>query len=161
MAALVHDRTRTQRRTPIPHPFPHRYEADLTWKSGELSELSSGPRPVIPGGPPAQFDGVDETRWSPEHLILAALNQCLLLTWVSLNKRSQIPLKGWSAKASSVLEKTREGLRFTSFTVAVTLKTEAGREDEARRLLDTAKKYCIISNALKTPATLETTVVAA
>ncbi len=145
----------------MPKPFPHHYDASLTWKSGEFSELSAGPRPIIPGGPPAQFDGTDETRWSPEHLILAALSQCLMLTWVSLNKRSQIPLKGWESKGESTLDKTREGLVFTSFKLAVTLKTEAGREDEARKLLDTAKKYCVIANALKTPTSLEAVVEAA
>jgi len=145
----------------MPQPFPHRYDVSLLWKSGELSEMSSGPRPVIPGGPPAQFDGTDETRWSPEHLILAALSQCLMLTWVSLNKRAQIPLKSWEGKGESVLEKTKEGLVFTSFKLSVTLKTDAARVDEARRLLDTAKKYCIVANSLKTPSTLEAVVEAA
>lgn len=145
----------------MPQPFPHHYEVSLTWKGGETSDISSGPRPVLPGGPPAQFDGTDETRWSPEHLILSALAQCLMLTWVALNKRSQIPLKGWESKGESVLEKTKEGLVFTSFRLSVTLKTEESRIDEARRLLDSAKKYCIIANSLKTPTTLEAVVVAA
>lgn len=145
----------------MPHPFPHHYEVSLIWKGGETSELSSGPRPVLPGGPPAQFDGTDETRWSPEHLVLAALAQCLLLTWITLNKRSQIPLKGWESKGESVLEKTKEGLVFTSFKLSVTLTTDAERIEEARRLLDTAKKYCIIANSLKTAPTLEATVVPA
>lgn len=145
----------------MPHPFPHHYEVSLIWKGGETSELSSGPRPVLPGGPPAQFDGTDETRWSPEHLVLAALAQCLLLTWITLNKRSQIPLKGWESKGESVLEKTKEGLVFTSFKLSVTLTTDAERVEEARRLLDTAKKYCIIANSLKTAPTLEATVVPA
>ncbi|MCR4293887.1 MAG: OsmC family protein [Elusimicrobia bacterium] len=145
----------------MPHPFPHHYEVSLIWKGGETSELSSGPRPVLPGGPPAQFDGADETRWSPEHLVLAALAQCLMLTWISLNKRSQIPLKGWESKGESVLEKTKEGLVFTSFKLSVTLKTDADRVEEARRLLESAKRYCIIANSLKTAPTLEATVVPA
>ena len=145
----------------MPHPFPHTYEVDLKWTSGDQSEINSGERAVILGGSPAQFDGTDETRWSPEHLVLAALSQCLLLTWVSLNKRSQIPLKGWAAKGESTLDKTKEGLVFTAFKLTITLKTDAARTEEAARLLETAKKYCIISNALKTPATLESKVEAA
>ena len=145
----------------MPHPFPHNYEVNLNWTGGETSELTSGPRVAIAGGPPAQFDGTDETRWSPEHLVLAALSQCFMLTWISLNKRSQIPLKSWESKGRSVLEKTKEGLVFTSFKISVALKTDAARVEEAGRLLETAKKYCIIANSLKTPATLESRVEAA
>ena len=84
-----------------------------------------------------------------------------MLTWVSMNKRSQIPLKGWESKGESVLEKTKEGLVFTSFKLSVALKTDAARVDEARKLLETAKKYCIIANSLKTAPTLDAVVEAA
>ncbi len=144
----------------MPAPFPHRYETSLTWKEADRSELIAGDRPKIGGGSPPEFDGEDPTRWSPEHLILAALGQCLMLTWISLNKRSGIPLKSWDSAAASVLDKTREGLVFTSLSIRVRLATSADRIDEARRLLETAKKYCIIANALKTPVSLEAEVVA-
>ena len=144
----------------MPHPFPHNYGVRLAWKGGENCEILSAERPVLQGGPPAQFDGTEE-RWSPEHLVLAALSQCFMLTWIALNKRSQIPLKGWESTGESVLDKTKEGLVFTSFKISVTLKTDAGRVDEAKKLLELAKKHCIIANALKTPATLDAAVEAA
>lgn len=145
----------------MPAPFPHRYETALSWKHGDQSEMTAGPRPAIGGGSPPEFDGTDLSRWSPEHLILAALAQCLMLTWISLNKRSAIPLKGWDSTASSVLDKTKEGLIFTELKVRVKLSVPAERVEEARKLLDTAKKYCIIANALKTPVALDATVEAA
>jgi organic hydroperoxide reductase OsmC/OhrA len=145
----------------MPAPFPHHYEVALTWKDGDRSEISSGARPVLGGGPPPEFDGADATRWSPEHLILAALGQCLMLTWISLNKRSAIPLKSWDATTSSTLDKTREGLVFAALKIKVRLSTDAARVDEARRLLDAAKKHCIIANALKTPTEMEFEVVGA
>ncbi len=145
----------------MPAPFPHHYEVALSWKHGDQSELTAGPRPAIGGGSPPEFDGTDLSRWSPEHLILAALGQCLMLTWVTLNKRPQIPLKGWESRTTSELSKTREGIVFTALKIAVRLKTDAARVDEARKLLDTAKKYCIIANALKTPVELDAEVSAA
>jgi organic hydroperoxide reductase OsmC/OhrA len=93
--------------------------------------------------------------------VLAALAQCFMLTWIALNKRSQIPLKSWESTGESVLDKTKDGLVFTSFKISVTLKTDAARVEEARKLLDLAKKHCIIANALKTPATLDAVVEAA
>jgi organic hydroperoxide reductase OsmC/OhrA len=139
----------------MPMPFPHHYDVALSWKSGDRSEMSSGARPAIGGGSPPEFDGTDLSRWSPEHLILAALSQCLLLTWISLNKRSAIELKGWESTGSSTLDKTKEGLVFTEFRLKVRLSVPADRTEEARKLVETAKKYCIVANSLKTPAALE------
>ena len=145
----------------MPHPFPHHYEIALSWEQGDQSDITAGARPPIGGGSPPEFDGVDPTRWSPEHLILAALSQCLMLTWISLNKRSAIPLVAWESTGSSTLDKTKEGLVFTEFRLKVLLKVPAERVDEARKLVETAKKYCIIANALKTPTVLDATVEAA
>ena len=139
----------------MPHPFPHHYEISLAWAGGENSEISSGSRPKLPGGPPAQFDGTDETRWSPEHLLLTALAQCMMLTYFALNKRAGIETKSYTSRAESSLDKTKEGIVFTSFKVTVELKVPAARIDEAKRLLESAKKHCIISNALKTPASID------
>src|SRR5687768_11468536 len=102
----------------MPKPFPHNYDVDLAWKSGDESEIVSAQRPAIVAGPPLQFDGADDAHWSPEHLVLAALAQCFMLTWIALNKRSQIPLKGWTSKGESVLDKTKDGLVFTSFKIS-------------------------------------------
>lgn len=145
----------------MPAAFPHHYEVALSWKDGDRSEISAGARPKIGGGSPPEFDGADLTRWSPEHLILAALSQCLLLTWIALNKRAAIELKGWQSTGSSTLDKTKEGLVFTEFRLKVTLTVPAARAEEARKLVETSKKYCIVANSLKTPAVLDVTVVPA
>ena len=141
----------------MPHPYPHRYDLDLKWTGDALCDLSSGPR-TLKGGPPAQFDGTDETHWSPEHLILAALAQCLMATYFALNKRAAIETRSYTSKAEAVLDKTKEGLVFTSFKVVVRLAVPAARVDDAKKLVASAHKYCITSNALKTAATVEAVV---
>jgi len=145
----------------MPLPFPHHYDVALSWKSGDRSEIKSGSRPAIGGGSPPEFDGKDLSRWSPEHLILAALSQCLMLTWISLNRRSAIELKGWESTGSGTLDKTKEGLVFTEFRLKLRLSVPSERVEEARKLVETAKKYCIVANALKTPVSLEVEVSAA
>ena len=141
-------------------PFPHRYETALTWKGGDRGEIAAGPRPVIAGGPPPEFAGTDPALWSPEHLILAALSQCFLLTWLALNKRSAIELKSWASTSESVLDKTATGVAFTSFKLKVRVEVPAARLEETRKLLETTKKYCIVANSLKTPVELEAEVLA-
>jgi organic hydroperoxide reductase OsmC/OhrA len=53
------------------------------------------------------------------------------------------------------VEKTKEGLRFTSIRLHVEATTEAGQEAELARLIQTAEHYCIISGALRLGVELE------
>ncbi|MBI3854558.1 MAG: OsmC family protein [Planctomycetes bacterium] len=138
-------------------PFPHRYEATLSWEGGSRAALSSGSRPVLVGGPPPEFDG-EPGWWSPEHLLLSAANLCLMTTYQALAKKAGLEIGGYRSRADGLLEKTREGIRFTRITLRIAIFAPASRLDEARRLIETAKKYCIVSNALKTPVEVEATV---
>ena len=145
----------------MPHPFPHRYRVSLDLKDGDRNEISADGKPVLLGGSPPEFDGADPSRWAPENLLLAALTQCLTLTFLALAKRPGIVPVSWHADAESVLEKTKDGIVFTSYTVKVRATVPADKVEEAKRLIPLAKKYCIVSNALKVPATLEAEVSAA
>lgn len=138
-------------------PFPHRYEATLVWEGGSRAALSSGARPVLVGGPPPEFDG-NPTSWSPEHLLLSAANLCLLTTYQALARKSGLDLGEYRSQAEGILEKTKDGLVFTRITLRVTIAVQAARVEEARKLVETAKKYCIVSNALKRPVEVEATV---
>lgn len=138
-------------------PFPHRYEASLAWEGGSRAALSSGARPVLSGGPPPEFDG-DPAFWSPEHLLLSAANLCLMTTYLALCRRAGLELGSYRSRAEGVLEKTREGLAFTRISLRVSLQAPAGRVEEARALLESSKKHCLVSNALKRPVDVEAVV---
>jgi len=135
-------------------PFPHRYEATLSWEGGSRAALSSGSRPVLVGGPPPEFDG-EPGWWSPEHLLLSAANLCLMTTYLALARKSGLEIGQYRSHAEGVLEKTKEGLVFTRISLHVSILAPASRLEEARKLVDTAKRYCIVSNALKRPVEVE------
>lgn len=139
------------------HPFPHHYETDLAWEGGSRATLSSGVRPALVGGAPPEFDG-DPSWWSPEHLLLTSVNLCLMTTYMALAKKSGLELAEYRSKAKGVLEKTREGIQFTRITVEVAIQAPAQRIEEARKTLEAAKKYCIVSNALKLSVEVEGTI---
>jgi len=86
---------------------------------------------------------------------LAAVASCHMTTLVALARRKQVPLRGYEARASGTLEKTRDGLRFTAIRLRVRASTDQGREDELRGLVELAEKYCIVSNALSVHVELE------
>lgn len=135
----------------MPAPFPHLYKAKLEWKKERLATLSAAEQSPILGGPPPQFDG-SAAQWSPEELLLSSIQLCLMTTFFALNVRQQLVIHSYKSEIEGTLEKTSEGLRFTRISLKVDLESdEAGK---ARELLQTAKKYCIVSNTLNIPVEL-------
>ena len=136
-------------------PFPHVYEAVLAWEGGSRAALSSGSRPVLTGGPPPEFDG-EPGWWSPEHLLLSAANLCLMTTFFALARRAGLEPAAYRSRAEGTLDKTPEGLVFTRILLRVSIRS--ARAEEARRILDAAKKHCIVSNSLRRPVELDATI---
>jgi organic hydroperoxide reductase OsmC/OhrA len=115
--------------------------------------LTAGARPAIIGGAPPQFGG-EAAWWSPEHLLLAAVNLCLMTTFQAFVSRQALEVRRYQSLVKGILEKTPAGIVFTSIVVDVELETAAERVEDAKRLLESAKHYCIVSHALKTPVDL-------
>ena len=137
----------------MPHPFPHRYVCNLEMKDGASSTLTAGPRPPLVGGNPPEFDGSDAW-WSPEHLLLASLQICFRGTWNSLSAKPGIAASRFATRAEATLEKGPAGIVFTKIELTATVTVPAAHVEQAKELLAKAKKYCIISNQLKTEPTL-------
>ncbi len=79
-------------------------------------------------------------------MLLSSIQLCLMTTFFALNGRQQLVIHSYKSEIEGTLEKTSEGLRFTRISLKVDLESdEAGK---ARELLQTAKKYCIVSNTL-------------
>lgn len=104
--------------------------------------------------PPLQWDGVDD-RWSPEHLLLAAAASCLMTTFLSVAAKSKLPVLAYEADAAGVVDKTEAGIMFTSIALRVKLRAPKGEAERGARLLELAKKHCIVSNSLRNPVVLE------
>jgi organic hydroperoxide reductase OsmC/OhrA len=132
-----------------PAPFPHRYEVRLLG-----GQLLAPPRLPIAAGPPPQFGGTDQV-WSPEELLVAAVLECMWTTFEAYARRDALEVRDWSGTGVAILDKSATGPAFTSITLSVSLSVRASDEERAHRILATAEKHCIISNALRTPVTLE------
>lgn len=132
-----------------PAPFPHTYTVKL-----EDRRLAAPPRAPIAVGAPPQFGGSDEV-WSPEELLVGAALECLWTTFEAYARHDQLEVAGWRGTGSGILDKGPTGPVFTSITLAVEMTVAAADLERARRILDTAEKHCIISNALRVAVTLQ------
>ena len=59
------------------------YGAELTWQGGHTAVVAAGDRPPLPVAPPPDFPGGEDERWSPEHIFLAALESCTMLSFLA------------------------------------------------------------------------------
>ena len=141
--------------------FPHHYDVSLAWEGQGGAALTAGPRPVIEGGAPPEFDGKDGW-WSPEHLLLSSLSLCLMTTFQALTDKARLSIQHYDSQAEALLDRTPSGLGFTGLVLHV--KVRVGSPDEverARHLLIKAKTHCIVANALMPPVSLDAAVTAA
>ena len=139
-------------------PFPHHYDVQVS--SGSVGAiLAGGRRPEIVGGPPPEFDGRPEW-WSPEHLLLSAAGLCLMTTFQAFAARAGLRVEGYESRVDGVLDKTAAGLAFTSIDITVDLRVAETDRTRAEELLQSAKRHCIVANALKTPVELQVVVLA-
>lgn len=132
-----------------PLPFPHRYTVTVA-----DARLTAPPRAPIAIGAPPQFGGTDQV-WGPEELLVGAVLSCLWTTFQAFARREALEVRGWTASAVGVLDRSPTGPVFTSIAQTIQLTVATGDAPRARQVLATAEKHCIVANALRVPVTLE------
>jgi organic hydroperoxide reductase OsmC/OhrA len=130
------------------HPFPHRYEVKIAAApEGELRLTAAG-LDEIRSLPPPEFGGPGGY-WSPETLLLAAVGDCMMLTFRAIAKASRFEWRELTAEVAGTLERIEGNSRFTRIETRVRLVVPGGTDhDRARRLLEKAEQGCPISNSL-------------
>jgi organic hydroperoxide reductase OsmC/OhrA len=134
-------------------PFPHHYDVHL-FAGNEGAILAAANRPEIVGGAPPEFDGRAEW-WSPEHLLLSSVALCLMTTFQAFAERARLHVAGYESRVEGVLDKTPAGLGFTAIRLAVDLHVAEEDRARAEQLLQSAKRHCIVANALKPAVELQ------
>ena len=132
------------------------YETEIEWKGDKALSLRGAKLPEIQAGAPPEFKG-REGQWSPEHLLVASLNSCYLLTLLAITEFSKISLVSVSSTAKGKLEKI-SGAPFQITEITVKPKVVlASANDAARmpRLFQKAKDNCFISNSIKAVIKIE------
>ncbi len=135
------------------HPFPHSYEVTVERSAQKMAILKDSDAQPIEAAAPVQFDG-PPGYFSPETLLLSSISLCYMTTLESLAKRQNITIQNFKAQIKGLLDKTKDGLVFTSIDLSVDVQTNPEQVESLKSLMPTAEKYCIISNTLRVPVTL-------
>ena len=137
------------------------YRTAIQWLGGRVGVLASKEKTPFRVSSPPEFKG-DGRLWSPEDLLVGALNACMMATFVALAERGDLPVRGYTSEAEGLLEFVDGGYRLTRVTVRPSvLVSDATAADAARKTLEDAHRKCIVSNSIRAEVRLEPTVEAA
>ncbi len=123
------------------------YGAELTWQGGHSAVVAAGDRPSLPVGPPPDFPGGDDEHWSPEHIFLAALESCTMLSFLAHCAHHDLEVREYSARATGSIERREDDHRyaFTHVEVVVRARMAPGQAAAARELTGKAERDCFIT----------------
>ena len=126
-----------------------RFKNQLVWQSGRRGRSSAPGKPSIDIGSPPEFKG-EAGLWSPEEMLVGALNACLMLTFVSMAQGEGLSFVAYETEADGLLESVDGKYQFTAVAVSptVVLNSEADLES-ARAVMARVEEHCFISNSLK------------
>ncbi len=140
-------------------PLPHVYRAQLSAGPDGYVPVSAEGLPNLRVNAPADFDGPGDA-WSPENLLMAAVETCFLLTLRAVAKASKVEWTSLELSGEGTLDRKDGAMRFTEIVLRPRLTVLAGTDRErALRVLERSEKGCLISASLATPIRLEPEIV--
>jgi len=136
-------------------PFPHEYDVHLAGGRSGYAVLSTPGIPDLSTAPPTAFDGPGDA-WSPEHLLLAAVQTCFLFTLRAVARASKVDFVSLELAATGTVNRQEGITRFIEIVLRPRLVIAAGT-DQARALhvLEKSENHCLVSASLSTPIRLE------
>ena len=141
----------------------HEYQVDLTWKEDRKGEVSSPElTDTIETATPPDFPKGMPNIWSPEHFLVAAVESCLMTTFLAIAENSKLEFISFKSTAIGKLDKVEGKFQMTEITLKPVLEiTDENNAERAKRIIEKSEKACLISNSIKTKITLETEIVIA
>jgi peroxiredoxin-like protein len=135
----------------------HTYEIDIKWNGDRRGVLHS---PVLPQdievATPPEFKGGIPGIWSPEHLYVAAVNSCLMTTFLAIAENSKLQFTSFESNGVGMVDKVDGKYQVTEIILRpkLTIPNPAD-EDRANRILEMSERACLISSSIKTIVKLE------
>lgn len=142
----------------------HRYAVTVRW-TGNRGDGTSTYRgysrahdidipglPTLKGSADPTFHG-DRTRYNPEQLLLTALSQCHMLSFLHVAVKHGVVVTAYEDRAEGLMRTNRDGSgQFESVTLRPQV-TVAAAEDDAlmEQLHEEANKLCFIARSVNFP----------
>jgi len=133
------------------------YEVKINWKKDRKGILcSKALQSKIEVATPPEFPKGIAGLWSPEHLLVAAVNSCLMTTFLAVAENSKFEFINFESNAVGKLEKVDGKYAISEIKLCpIVSVAEAEDKEKAERILRKAEAACIISNSIKSRIILQ------
>lgn len=129
------------------------YGRQLVVRAGDGRELQASADPTFHG---------DADRWNPEELLVAALAQCHMLSYLHMAVRAGVVVTAYTDEAEGTMVQQGLGGHFTEVVLRpVVTVAEAEMVDRARDAHAEAFEHCFIASSVNFPVRHEPTILVA
>ena len=98
----------------------------------------------------------DDDNWSPEDLIVGALETCLLMTFADIASKQHLPVEAYASEAIGELSARDGVVQLTKVTIKPTVIIDDPKAvQRTLNALDTAHHFCLIANSIKAEVTIQ------
>jgi organic hydroperoxide reductase OsmC/OhrA len=133
----------------------------LRWNQNARATLDAAGAPPLSVSAPPEYGG-EGGRWSPEELLVGAVEACTMLTFLDAARRRQVELVSYSSQARGTLAAAEDGARrFTAITIEPRIEVASADDAEkAREILARLPGRCFVGASLKSEPQIDATVLA-
>jgi len=136
-------------------PLPHLYEVTLSGGPEGYATLLASCVPPLRSAPPKDFDGPGDA-WSPEYLLVAAVEACFMFTFRAVARASKLDFLSLELSGGGTVDRKDGSTRFIEIVLRPRLKLPRDTDPErARRVLEKGKEACLVTASLSVPVRLE------
>lgn len=140
----------------------HHYAVRVQWQGnrgsgtsgyrdyGRDTLVSVEGKPALPASADRPFRG-DPGRWNPEDMLVAALAQCHLLSYLHVATRNGIVVTAYQDDAVGTMRQIGDGGRFESVILRPRVTIASGDPELAQRLHQEASELCFIASSVSFP----------
>ncbi len=131
------------------------YWTQVAWKGEHWGHLTMGNGPELPFSAPPDAYG-HEGVLTPEDAFVAAANTCIMMMFLWACKRFKIDLVSYTCRAegTKLIELDRTEI-FTHLRFYPHITVRGADEKRVRRALESAQKYSLVANSVKSEIVVE------
>jgi len=124
------------------------YNTLIEWQGQKKGVLFSAGKPNIEVATPPEFHG-HAGIWSPEDLLVASVNSCIMTTFLYYSQRNNIHLLGYKSEASGILEMQKGKLVFSMIKIQPEIMVNSQEDyEKAKEFISKTEASCLISNSI-------------